>query len=312
MTNLSNLHPAKGASHRKKRVGRGQGSGWGTNAGRGGKGQTARTGSSIRPGFEGGQMPLQRRIPKRGFKNVCRVEYAEVTLDELLRVFPNGGTISLDSLKEKGLVTSTATNLKILGDAELSGAYQITTHRITAPARAAVEGKGGSVHLLTAARQYRRISLGNLSKKFPKKADAIIEVTPATLLAAGLLKSADEAYEIVAAGSISGKYSVSAHRVSNTARLMIEGKGGRVRVLDPANDVLKINFDHLRAWFPRGGAVTPETLKKVGVLKDSQRVRLTDAGRVTQAWKVEVHQVGRLAKKKLEAAGGSVTILPTR
>jgi large subunit ribosomal protein L15 len=312
MTNLSDLHPVKGSSHRKKRVGRGQGSGWGTNAGRGGKGQTARTGSSIRPGFEGGQMPLQRRIPKRGFKNVCRVEYAEVTLEELLRVFPNGGTISLDSLKEKGLVVGTATNLKILGDAELTGAYQITTHRITAPARTAIEAKGGSVHLLTAARQYRRISLGNISKKFPKKADAVIEVSPATLLSVGLLKSVEEAYEIVASGTISGKYAVSAHRVSNTAKLMIEGKGGRVSVLDPANDVLKINFDHLRSWFPRGGAVTPDTLKKIGVLKAGQRVRLTDAGRVTKAWTVEVHQIGRLAKKKLEAAGGTVKILPTR
>jgi len=312
MTNLSNLHPAKGATKRKKRVGRGQGSGWGTNAGRGGKGQTARTGSSIRPGFEGGQMPLQRRIPKRGFKNILRVEYAEVTLEELVRVFPKGGTITLDSLKEKGLVANTATNLKILGEAELTGTYQITTHRITAPARAAVEGKGGSVNLLTAARQYRRITLGNISKKFPRKGDAQVEVNPASLLAAGLLKAADEAYEIVAAGPLNGKYAVSAHRVSNNARLLIEAKGGRVAVLDPANDVLKIDFDHLRSWFPRGGQVNPETLKKLGVLKAGQRVRLTDAGRVTQAWNVEVHQVGRLAKKKLEAAGGKVSILPTR
>lgn len=312
MTNLSNLHPSKGATKRKKRVGRGQGSGWGTNAGRGGKGQTARAGSSIRPGFEGGQMPLQRRIPKRGFKNIHRVEYAEVTLEELLRVFPQGGTITLDLLKEKGLVVGTATNLKILGEAELTAAYQITTHRITAPARSAVEGKGGAVNLLTAARQYRRITLGNLSKKFPRKGDAVIEVTPAALLSVGLLKAADEAFEIVAAGTLNGKYAVSAHKVSNTARQLIEAKGGRVSVLDPANDVLKIDFDHLRAWFPRGGAVTPDTLRKLGVLKGDRRIRLTDAGRVTQAWEVEVHQVGRLAKKKLEAAGGSVKILPAR
>ncbi len=309
MSNLSSLKPEKGATHRKKRVGRGQGSGWGTNAGRGGKGQTARTGSSIRPGFEGGQMPLQRRIPKRGFKNILRVEFAEVNLSDIVRVCPDGGDISLDILKEKGLVASSATNLKILGDGELTAGYSVTTHRITARARQIIEEKGGSITLLSSGRQYRRITLGNLSKKFPKKGDSLVEITPAGLLAAGLLKHEEEQYEIVAAGNLAGKYHVHAHRVSINARDAIVAKGGRFQILDPKNNVLKIDFDNLRSWFPRGGKVNPESLKKLGVLKENQLVRLGDTGRVNHAWQVEVHQVGRLARKKLEKAGGKVTLL---
>lgn len=310
MTNLSNLHPEKGATKRRKRVGRGQGSGWGTNAGRGGKGQTARTGSSIRPGFEGGQMPLQRRIPKRGFKNTLRVEYAEVTLGDLAHFFPSGGNIDMAALREKGLVQGDVERLKILGSEEIQAAYHVTAHKITKTAREAIEAKGGTVRLLEAVRRYRRITLGNIAKKFPRKSDAVIEVTPQALVAAGLLSSTDESYEIIASGTINARYAVSAHRISLAARRIIEAKGGRFQVLSPENAVLKIDFNDLRSWFPRGGVVNPESLRKLGVLKGESRIRLTDVGRVTQPWKVEVHQVGRLARKKLEAAGGSVTLLP--
>ncbi len=310
MTNLSNLHPEKGASKRRKRVGRGQGSGWGTNAGRGGKGQTARTGSSIRPGFEGGQMPLQRRIPKRGFKNTLRVEYAEITLGDLARFFPSGGTIDMAALREKGLVKGDVERIKLVGGEEIQAAYHVTAHKISKTAREAIEAKGGSVRLLETARHYRRISLGNIAKKFPRKGDAVIEVTPQALAAAGLLSSAEEPYEIIASGNINAKYAISAHRVSLAARRIIQAKGGKFHILSPENAELKIDFNDLRSWFPRGGVVNPETLRKLGVLKGEARIRLTDFGRATQPWKVEVHHVGRLARKKLEAAGGSVTLLP--
>lgn len=310
MTNLSNLHPEKGASKRRKRVGRGQGSGWGTNAGRGGKGQTARTGSSIRPGFEGGQMPLQRRVPKRGFKNTLRVEYAQVTLGDLAKFFPSGGTIDMAVLRERGIVKGNAERLKIVGGEEIQAVYHVTAHKMSQTAREAIEAKGGSVRLLENARHYHRITLGNIAKKFPRKGDAVIEVTPQALVSAGLLTSTDEPYEIIASGTINAKYAISAHRLSLAARQIIEAKGGSYQFLDPANAELKINFNDLRSWFPRGGVVNPETLRKLGILKGESRICLTDTGRVTQPWKVEVHHVGRLAQKKLEAAGGSITILP--
>jgi len=165
------------------------------------------------------------------------------------------------------------------------------------------------VRLLETARHYRRITLGTIAKKFPRKGDAVIDVTPQALAGAGLLSSAEEPYEIIASGNINAKYAISAHRISLTARRAIEAKGGKYHILDPENAELKIDFNDLRAWFPRGGVVNPETLRKLGVLKGEARIRLTDFGRVTQPWKVEVHHAGRLARKKLEAAGGTVTLL---
>jgi ribosomal protein L15 len=255
-------------------------------------------------------MPLQRRLPKRGFKNTLRVEYAEITLGDLAKFFPSGGTIDMAALREKGLVKGDVERLKIVGGEEIQAVYHVTAHKMTQAAREAIEAKGGSVRLLETARHYRRITLGNIAKKFPRKGDVIIEVTPQALVAAGLLSSADEPYEIIASGTINAKYAVSAHRLSLAARRMIEAKGGRFQILSPENAELKIDFNDLRSWFPHGGTVNPETLRKLGVLKGECRIRLTDFGRVTQPWKVEVHHAGRLAKKKLEAAGGSVILLP--
>src|SRR3990170_6383633 len=101
---LSNLKPPKGAKHAKKRVGRGQGSGNGKTAGRGHKGAQSRSGYSFKRGFEGGQMPLHRRLPKRGFNNIFRVEYAVVNLDQLELQFETGATVSPDTLREAGLI----------------------------------------------------------------------------------------------------------------------------------------------------------------------------------------------------------------
>ena len=102
--NLSNLKPAKGAKQNRKRVGRGPGSGNGKTAGRGYKGAQSRSGYSYKRGFEGGQMPLHRRLPKRGFNNVFRTEYAVVNLDQLEGLFDSGATVTLDALQTAGLI----------------------------------------------------------------------------------------------------------------------------------------------------------------------------------------------------------------
>lgn len=142
-TNLHSLKAPANSRHRKKRVGRGQGSGWGKTAGRGGKGQKARTGNMNFGGFEGGQMPLQRRLPKYGFKNIFRVEYVPVNLARLETLFNDGDTVDLDTLKEKGVLSKKGQLVKILGVGELSRKLTVHAHKFSASAREAIEKVGG-------------------------------------------------------------------------------------------------------------------------------------------------------------------------
>jgi large subunit ribosomal protein L15 len=144
---LSNLKAPKGANRKKTRVGRGQASGLGKTAGRGGKGQKARSGNMRFEGFEGGQMPLQRRLPKFGFKNVARREFEEVKVGDLQGL---SGTLDPAALKEAGLVRGNRDGVVVLGGGELSSAVTVKVHRVTAGARAAIEKAGGTVELIPA------------------------------------------------------------------------------------------------------------------------------------------------------------------
>lgn len=147
MTTLNNLRAPHNSRHRKKRVGRGQGSGLGKTAGRGGKGQKARSGNMRFEGFEGGQSPLQRRMPKFGFISPNRVQYAVVNLSEL-EGFDSGATVTEATLREAGLVKGRADGVKILGAGELSKKLTVHAHKFSATAKAAIEKAGGSVHEL--------------------------------------------------------------------------------------------------------------------------------------------------------------------
>jgi large subunit ribosomal protein L15 len=146
---LNDLRPAKGAKRARRRVGRGPGSGRGKTAGRGHKGQKSRSGYSRRFGFEGGQMPLVRRIPKRGFSNRFRVEYQVVNLRDLERVFDNGETVSPEQLIGKGLVRAGAERVKILASGELTKKLTVQAHRFSESAKAAIEKAGGSCEVLS-------------------------------------------------------------------------------------------------------------------------------------------------------------------
>ena len=146
---LNDLRPAKGAKRARRRVGRGPGSGRGKTAGRGHKGQTSRSGYSRRFGFEGGQMPLVRRIPKRGFSNRFRVEYQVVNLRDLERVFDNGETVSPEQLIGKGLVRAGAERVKILASGELTKKLTVQAHRFSESAKSAIEKAGGSCEVLS-------------------------------------------------------------------------------------------------------------------------------------------------------------------
>jgi len=145
---LHNLKPRPGSKHRRKRLGQGEASGHGKTAGRGGKGQTARSGSSIRPGFEGGQMPLFRRIPKRGFNNTrFATNYSPVNLADL-NVFEDGARVDETALRSVGLANGPVLGIKILGTGELTKKLTLVVSAISASAKAKVEAKGGKVEIV--------------------------------------------------------------------------------------------------------------------------------------------------------------------
>ncbi len=148
---LHNLKPAKGATKKRKRIGRGQGSGYGGTAGKGHKGAKSRSGYKMKRGFEGGQTPLQRRIPKRGFKNPNRVEYVAVNIGRLQEIVDtyNMTEISPESLREKRIIKRND-RIKILGKGELNACIQVTSHAASATAKQAIEEKGGSINILGA------------------------------------------------------------------------------------------------------------------------------------------------------------------
>jgi large subunit ribosomal protein L15 len=146
MKHLGNLSPAPGSNVKKKRLGRGPGSGLGKTAARGGKGQTARKGGGIRFGFEGGQTPLYRRLPKRGFTNPFRVEYNVINVS-LLEKFDAGTKVTPELLKEKGLLRNPANPVKVLGNGELKKKLVVAVQKVSASAKVAIEKAGGSVEV---------------------------------------------------------------------------------------------------------------------------------------------------------------------
>jgi len=145
---LHNLKPAKGAVRERKRVGRGPGSGLGKTSGRGEKGQKSRSGFSQRPGFEGGQMPLHRRVPKRGFSNArFRKEYAEVNLEKL-ELFEAGTIVTPEVLLKRGIVRKMKDGVKILAKGDLTKALTVRAHKFSAKAQERIAGVGGKVEVL--------------------------------------------------------------------------------------------------------------------------------------------------------------------
>jgi large subunit ribosomal protein L15 len=145
---LSDLTPARGSNNKRKRVGRGDGSGHGKTSGRGHKGQGARAGGGTRPGFEGGQMPLQRRLPKRGFHNPFRVGMKVVNLEQL-EGFPSGSEVTPELLAQKGLVRGKNQKVKILGDGALTKPLTVKAHGFSAKAKEKIEACGGKLELLS-------------------------------------------------------------------------------------------------------------------------------------------------------------------
>ena len=144
---LHELKPAEGSRKQRNRVGRGIGSGNGKTAGKGHKGQNARSGGGVRPGFEGGQNPLFRRLPKRGFTNINRKEYAIVNLDALNR-FEDGAEVTAAVLLETGIVSNEKAGIKVLGHGTLSKKLTVKAHKFSASAKEAIENAGGTIEVI--------------------------------------------------------------------------------------------------------------------------------------------------------------------
>lgn len=144
---LHELKAVEGARKSPKRVGRGTGSGLGTTSGRGNKGQNARSGGGVRPGFEGGQMPLTRRLPKVGFTNIFAKEYAEVNVAALER-FDNGAEITPEVLKQEGVIKNIKDGVKILGNGQLTKSLTVKAHKFSKTAQQKIESAGGKAEVI--------------------------------------------------------------------------------------------------------------------------------------------------------------------
>ena len=145
---LHELSPVEGSKKNSKRIGRGHGSGWGKTAGKGHKGQKARSGGSIRPGFEGGQMPLQRRIPKRGFNNIFAKNVVAINLSTLNRKFNDGYTVDVQALVNAGVVKNSFDGVKVLGNGKIEKKLTVKVNAFSESAKAAIEAAGGSAEVI--------------------------------------------------------------------------------------------------------------------------------------------------------------------
>jgi len=145
---LNNLRPAKGSTHRKKRLGRGPGTGLGKTSGRGEKGQKSRSGYSMKIGFEGGQMPLHRRLPKRGFTNIFKKKWIEVSLAALEKAFAENDEVTPEVMHHRGIIKKAKHDIVVLGNGEVSKSLKVSAHRFTKSAREKIEKAGGAVTVI--------------------------------------------------------------------------------------------------------------------------------------------------------------------
>ena len=145
--NLNELQPAKGSKFSRKRVGRGIGSGTGKTSGKGHKGQNARSGGGVRPGFEGGQMPLYRRLPKRGFKNIFAKQYVTINVEDLEKL-ENGTEVTAQVLKDNGIISKTLDGVKILGRGELTKKLTVKVAKFSESAKEKIEKAGGKAEVI--------------------------------------------------------------------------------------------------------------------------------------------------------------------
>jgi large subunit ribosomal protein L15 len=171
---LNNLRPPRGARRDRKRVGRGPGSGHGKTASRGSKGAKSRSGFRFKRGFEGGQMPLHRRVPKRGFRNPFRVEYAVVNLDTLAEVFDAGSSVTPELLRERGLVRHASAPVKVLGRGDIAKQLTVHAHKFSGSAAQKIAAAGGAAELIETARdKEQRLKVEEKARRKAQEAERL-------------------------------------------------------------------------------------------------------------------------------------------
>ncbi len=178
-TTLSNLTPPRGAKHARKRLGRGQATGQGTTAGRGQKGQGSRSGGVKSKGFEGGQMPLQRRLPKRGFKNPFRLEFEAVNVGALAERFAAGEVADPESICARGMAPRRTELLKVLGEGEIKHALTVKAHAFSKSAEEKIKAAGGSVEVIPSVAKARAEERAARAAKAAKAAEAAAKAAEA-------------------------------------------------------------------------------------------------------------------------------------
>lgn len=217
---LNEIRVPEGAKTNRKRVGRGHGSGWGKTSAKGHGGQKSRSGGSIRPGFEGGQMPLHRRLPKFGFTNIFRKKYAEIKLSDLAKI--EADVIDTEALLEAGLVKVGMDGVKIIGTGEIERAVTVKVDKITGGAKAKIEAAGGSVEIIPEEARWIEVGIGKVDKLSDN------EIDMAVLLKAGLIPEGCERARIVKRGNIKNAKTFRNVEISRQARRAILNAGGKI------------------------------------------------------------------------------------
>jgi len=219
--NLHDIHAPAGANKNRKRIGRGPGSGTGKQAGKGHKGQNARSGGKTKVGFEGGQMPLMRRLPKFGFNPKFRKVYAEVNIAQLAAL--EGDVISSDTLFTCGVAREAADGVKVLGTGEISRAITLTVEKITEGARAKIEAAGGTVVLNTRLALPVQVDIAKAAKRVPGD---VVDLE--AVIKAGLAPEGSERLHLVKRGVLRKAKTFIAVRFSRDARRAITAVGGKI------------------------------------------------------------------------------------
>ncbi len=218
--NLKDITAPKGANRSRKRIGRGHGSGSGKTAGKGHKGQKARSGGYVRPGFEGGQMPLQRRLPKFGFTNIFRKQWAEISLSSLNDI--EGDVIDTEMLADLGMVKAAHDGVKILSNGEISRAVTVRVEKITKSAKEKIEAAGGTVELIEPTVRPFEVEVS----KIEKLADSVIDMD--VLKKAGLVAEDVQRVRLVKRGAIKSAKTIRLPFVSRSARKAVLAVGGKI------------------------------------------------------------------------------------
>jgi large subunit ribosomal protein L15 len=316
---LSHLSPPKGSTKKRMRVGRGEGSGKGKTAGRGMKGQHAR--NTVAPWFEGGQMPLHRRLPKRGFNNIHGREVVAISLEQIEAVFESGATINAQSVKDAGLVSSIPVGgMKIIGGEGLAKSFDVHATGFSTSAISAIKSAGGkaTIDKNYLEKRYATVKIGRINARF-NDGDT---VDAAALVAKNLISHIPyHGVWVIGGGSLSKKLTVNVAKASATAASAIKSAGGEVSTSEAAglnltiSDYTVLRIRDINSGFESatpGTVVNAESVVAQGLVSEvaSAGLWITGGKRLKRSGlKIEAAHIEDAARARIIAAKGQCVIL---